>query len=160
MSKLIARLISRKRGPNVKALLFVLAVSGSMFVVAGCGAEVQPPQAKPMEQRFAVVVQAHDTNISETTIEGVTIKNVRAFNVLNAPDNLTVQQGTTVMVTLKNESPISEGFSIDAFGIGEVVGPGETKTVQFVANQTGAFPIWCQLHPQNIHLAGALNVTP
>lgn len=144
-----------KGWPGVKAMLLILTLLGLMLAVA-----CQPIQATPAEQSFSIVIKAHDTDIPEATIEDVTIKNVRAFNVLNAPDDLTVRQGTPLVVTIVNESPISEGFSIDAFGISEIVGPNETKTIRFVADKTGAFPIWCQLHPQNIHLAGTLSVIP
>lgn len=127
------------------------------LMVAGPGS---PPAARAAEHGFTVVITAHDTTIPEATIEGVTIKNVRAFNVLNAPGDLVVRKGTTVVVTLVNKSPISEGFSIDAFGIREVVKPNETRTVRFVADKVGAFPIWCHLHPQNVHLLGTLSVIP
>lgn len=139
-------------------LLFLIALAAA-WALAGCA--TQPAtETKPAEQSFTIVMTAHDTDIPEATIEGVTIKNVRAFNVLNAPEDITVRQGTTVVVTIENKSPISEGFSIDAFGIAEVVAAGETKTIRFVADKAGAFPIWCQLHPQNVHLAGTLNVLP
>jgi nitrosocyanin len=71
---------------------------------------------------------------------------------------LTVKKGTDVKITIENKSPISEGFSIDAYGIKEVIKKGETKTVSFKADKAGAFTIWCQLHPRNIHLPGSLNV--
>ncbi|SDW89809.1 nitrosocyanin [Nitrosomonas communis] len=110
------------------------------------------------EQHFKVIVNAFDTNIPELNIEGVTVKNVRAFNVLNEPETLAVHKGTKVKITIENKSPISEGFSIDAYDIKEVVKAGESKTISFVADKAGAFPIWCQLHPKNIHLPGTFNV--
>lgn len=110
------------------------------------------------KQHFTVVIKAYDTNIPELNVEGVTVKDIRAFNVLNEPEALAVHKGTSVKITIKNESPISEGFSIDAYDIQEVIKAGETKTVSFEADKTGAFTIWCQLHPQNIHLPGSLNV--
>jgi nitrosocyanin len=114
--------------------------------------------AQAAEQKFKVVINAYDTNIPELNIEGVTVKNIRAFNVLNEPETLTVKKGTSVKITVENKSPISEGFSIDDYGIKEVLKAGETKTIAFVANKAGAFTIWCQLHPRNIHLPGSLNV--
>jgi nitrosocyanin len=114
--------------------------------------------AKAAEQNFKVIVNAYDTTIPELNIEGVTVKNIRAFNVLNEPETLTVHKGTTVKITVENKSPISEGFSIDEYGIQEVIKAGETKTISFVADKAGAFTIWCQLHPKNIHLPGSLNV--
>ncbi|ADE15173.1 nitrosocyanin [Nitrosococcus halophilus Nc 4] len=114
--------------------------------------------AQATEQSFKVVVNAYDTTIPELNVEGVTVKNIRAFNVLNEPETLTVKKGTSVKITVENKSPISEGFSIDAFGVQEVIKAGETKTISFVADKAGAFTIWCQLHPKNIHLPGSLNV--
>ena len=114
--------------------------------------------AQAAEQKFKVIINAYDTNIPELNIEGVTVKNIRAFNVLNEPETLTVKKGTSVKITIENKSPISEGFSIDDYGIKEVLKAGETKTITFVANKAGAFTIWCQLHPKNIHLPGSLNV--
>ncbi|PTR10486.1 nitrosocyanin [Nitrosospira sp. Nsp5] len=114
--------------------------------------------AQAAEQKFKVIINAYDTNIPELNVEGVTVKNIRAFNVLNEPETLAVKKGTSVKITIENKSPISEGFSIDDYGIKEVIKAGETKTVAFVANKAGAFTIWCQLHPKNIHLPGTLNV--
>ena len=110
------------------------------------------------EQKLKVVINAYDTNIPELNVEGVTVKNIRAFNVLNEPEALVVKKGTTVKITVENKSPISEGFSIDEFGVKEVLKAGETKTITVKADKSGAFTIWCQLHPKNIHLPGSLNV--
>lgn len=114
--------------------------------------------AHAAERTFKVVVNAYDTNIPELNIEGVTVKNIRAFNVLNEPETLAVKKGDSVKITVENKSPISEGFSIDEYDIQEVIKAGETKTITFSADKAGAFTIWCQLHPKNIHLPGTLNV--
>lgn len=110
------------------------------------------------EQNFKVVVNAYDTNIPELKVEGVTVTNIRAFNVLNEPETLVVKKGTSVKITVENKSPISEGFAIDEYGIKEIIKAGETKVISLVADKAGAFTIWCQLHPKNIHLPGSLNV--
>lgn len=114
--------------------------------------------AAQAEHNFNVVINAYDTTIPELNVEGVTVKNIRAFNVLNEPETLVVKKGDAVKVVVENKSPISEGFSIDAFGVQEVIKAGETKTISFTADKAGAFTIWCQLHPKNIHLPGTLNV--
>jgi nitrosocyanin len=114
--------------------------------------------AQAADQKFKIVINAYDTTIPELNVEGVTVKNIRAFNVINEPETLTVKKGTKVKITVENKSPISEGFTIDEYGIQEVLKAGETKEVSFVANKSGAFTIWCQLHPKNIHLSGSLNV--
>jgi len=110
------------------------------------------------EKTFRVIVNAYDTTIPELNVEGVTVKNIRAFNVLNEPETIAVHKGAKVKIVVENKSPISEGFSIDEYGIQEVIKAGETKTISFVADKAGAFTIWCQLHPKNIHLPGTLNV--
>ncbi|SET59775.1 nitrosocyanin [Nitrosomonas marina] len=110
------------------------------------------------EKTFKIIMNAYDTNIPELNVEGVTVKNIRAFNVLNEPEAIAVHKGSKVKITIENKSPISEGFSIDEYGIQEVIKAGETKTVSFTADKAGAFTIWCQLHPKNIHLPGTLNV--
>ena len=110
------------------------------------------------EQNFKVVMNAYDTSIPELKVEGVTVNNIRAFNVLNEPEALVVRKGDSVKVTVENKSPISEGFTIDEYGIKETIKAGETKVISFVADKVGAFTIWCHLHPKNIHLPGSLNV--
>lgn len=114
--------------------------------------------AQAKDAKFTVVINAYDTTIPELNVEGVTVKNIRAFNVLNEPETLVVEKGDSVKITINNKSPISEGFSIDEYGIKEVIKAGETKTITFKADKVGAFTIWCQLHPKNIHLPGTLNV--
>lgn len=110
------------------------------------------------EKSFTVIMNAYDTTIPELNVEGVTVKNIRAFNVLNEPEAIAVHKGAKVKIVVENKSPISEGFSIDEYGIQEIIKAGETKTISFVADKAGAFTIWCQLHPKNIHLPGTLNV--
>ena len=114
--------------------------------------------AQAKDQNFTVVINAYDTTIPELNVEGVTVKNIRAFNVLNEPETLVVEKGDSVKITINNKSPISEGFSINEYGIKEVIKAGESKTITFKADKVGAFTIWCQLHPKNIHLPGSLNV--
>lgn len=131
-----------------KALVSCLALA--LLLAAGA--------AQAEERNFTIVMNAYDTDIPELNVEGVTVKNIRAFNVLNEPETLVVHKGDKVKITIENQSPISEGFSIDAYDIQEVIKAGETKTISFVANKVGAFTIWCQLHPRNVHLPGTLNV--
>lgn len=131
----------------------VICISFAFALLATAGV-VQADETKT----FKVIMNAYDTDIPELNVEGVTVKNIRAFNVLNEPETIAVHKGSKVKITVENKSPISEGFSIDEYGIQEVIKAGETKTISFTADQAGAFTIWCQLHPKNIHLPGTLNV--
>jgi nitrosocyanin len=77
------------------------------------------------------------------------------------PGTLVVKQGTKVTVKLVNNvpsDPNQHGFAIPEYKIAEVVNRGEPKTVEFVADKTGVFPIICQLHPA--HVGGELVVLP
>src|SRR5687768_17678201 len=84
--------------------------------------------AQAKDQKFTVVINAYDTTIPELNVEGVTVKNIRAFNVLNEPETLVVEKGDSVKITINNKSPISEEFSIDEYGIKEVIKAEESKT--------------------------------
>lgn len=132
----------------------------SKLVSAGlvCGLLLAAGAVQAGEKSFTVIMNAYDTTIPELNVEGVTVKNIRAFNVLNEPEAIAVHKGAKVKIVVENKSPISEGFSIDEYGIQEVIKAGEIKTISFVADKAGAFTIWCQLHPKNIHLPGTLNV--
>jgi len=131
-------------GPAVVGLLAALAL--------GAG--------KTPEQHFRMVFRAYDTNIPEATIEGVTIRNVRQFNVLNEPSDFTTRVGTRVHFTLVNESPISENFSIEGHEVDVTLKTNEEKTFSFKATRPGSFTIWCKLHPKNVHLPGSFMVLP
>lgn len=128
------------------------AIGGLMagFLVIG--------MAQAAERNFQIRMDAHNIDEEKLTIEGHTFKDVRAFNVLNKPSDMTVREGDKVTIKVKNNTPVSEGFAIESYDVQETLKPGETKTVSFVADKAGAFTIWCHLHPDNIHLPGALNV--
>ncbi|MDR4516320.1 MAG: nitrosocyanin [Nitrosomonas sp.] len=134
---------------KITKLLSIGLVAGLLLATGAVQADVK---------NFKVVINAYDTTIPELNIEGVTVKDIRAFNVLNEPETIAVHKGAKVKIVVENKSPISEGFAIDEYGIQEVIKAGETKTISLVADKAGAFTIWCQLHPKNIHLPGTLNV--
>ncbi|GIW39704.1 MAG: hypothetical protein KatS3mg076_0281 [Candidatus Binatia bacterium] len=75
------------------------------------------------------------------------------------PSTLIVEKGDRVRITLLNKvpsDPNQHGFAIPDYGIAEVVTRGESKTVEFVADKAGVFPITCHLHPA--HIGGQLLV--
>ncbi|MEO0223492.1 MAG: nitrosocyanin [candidate division WOR-3 bacterium] len=139
---------------KVKMLTITIILVGAISAVMLMG------QSKTKQTTdFTVYIRAYDTNIPEATIEGVQIKNVRQFNVINEPSDLVVRKGTTVNVRIINESPISENFSIDGYNdVNWTLKAKETKEFSFVANKVGSYTIWCNLHPKNIHLPGTFSV--
>ncbi len=71
---------------------------------------------------------------------------------------LTVNQGDTVKIHAISATGATNnvhGFAIDQFKVSAVV-DGKGKDIEFVANQAGTYPIYCQLHPK--HVGGQLVV--
>jgi nitrosocyanin len=77
------------------------------------------------------------------------------------PGTITAKRGSKVTLKLINNvpsDPNQHGFAIPAYNVAEIVNRGEPKTVDFVADKAGVFPITCHLHPA--HVAGQLVVLP
>jgi nitrosocyanin len=75
------------------------------------------------------------------------------------PGTITVKKGTKVTLKLINNVPADpnqHGFAIPDYKVAEIVTRGEPRTVEFVADKAGIFPIICQLHPA--HVGGQLVV--
>lgn len=89
-----------------------------------------------------------------------TVAGVSTIAVTNLPADAFAYEGETVEFVIRNESPIPEGFAIDAFGIKEVLQPKETKTIRVRNVRPGAYTIYCQLHPASVHYTGTLLVAP
>ncbi len=89
-----------------------------------------------------------------------TVAGVSTIAVTNLPADAFAYEGETVEFVVRNESPIPEGFAIDAFGVKEVLQPKETKTVRIRAVRRGAYTLYCHLHPMSVHYPGTLLVAP
>jgi len=59
------------------------------------------------------------------------------------PDTIKVNFGDTVKVNVKNNDKVTHGISLPVFGVQKFVQPGQTTTIQFVANKRGAPEIFC-----------------
>lgn len=71
------------------------------------------------------------------------------------PGTYVVKKGEKVRFKLFNRvkvDPNVHGFAIDEFNVKVDVYRDKPETVEFVADKTGVFRIWCHLHPA--HLAG------
>ncbi len=89
-----------------------------------------------------------------------TVAGVSTIAVTNLPADLIAYEGDTVVVTVRNESPIPEGFSVDAYGIRGVIPSRQTQTFRIARVRPGAYVIYCQLHPYSVHYPGTLLVLP
>ena len=60
------------------------------------------------------------------------------------PPRIEVNRDDLVKITLRSDD-IAHSFTIDGYRIAKRVGPGQTVTFEFRADQAGAFPIYCSL---------------
>jgi len=81
------------------------------------------------------------------------------------PEHVTVKQGDTVKWRITNTEraiDATHGFSIPVYNITLSLEPGETATVEFVADTSGTFPFYCTEFCSALHLEmmGYLMVEP
>lgn len=61
------------------------------------------------------------------------------------PDDIEVNQGDKVVLTIINEDIYDHGIAIDAFGVSERIPALGTIEIDFVATQPGEFPFYCSV---------------
>lgn len=89
-----------------------------------------------------------------------TVAGVNTVAVTNLPSDLIAYEGDTIVIVVRNQSPIAEGFSIDAYGVHGVLASKQTRTFRVSGLRAGAYVIYCQLHPYSVHYPGTLLVLP
>lgn len=94
----------------------------------------------------------------------VTVKMVAVRSSFE-PNKVEVQQGDKVTIYLTNIEQTTDelhGFGLNEHNINVVVDPGETKTIEFVADKTGVFPFYCTNFCSALHqeMQGYLLVKP
>lgn len=98
-------------------------------------------------------------NGNEVTVKMVAVRS--SFE----PPKVEVQQGDKVTIYLTNIEQTTDelhGFGLNEHNINVVVDPGETKTIEFVADKTGVFPYYCTNFCSALHqeMQGYLLVKP
>ena len=78
----------------------------------------------------------------DQTSNSISGEAVKEFNTVisgykYSPSSITVNLGDTVMLTVKNNDNVGHGLSLPSFGVNDLVRPGETKTIEFVAIKSG-----------------------
>lgn len=61
------------------------------------------------------------------------------------PENIEVNRGDKVIMTVVNEDEYDHGIAIDAFGISQRMPAKQTIKIEFVATQAGDFPFYCSV---------------
>ena len=133
---------------------------------AGGDAPLQPTFAQPIASYVKVRLSRDGRSRSDTILLAVLLltacgaayafsgsqeapQGQRSFNVTArkyafAPLRLEVAQDDLVKVTMTS-ADIAHSFTIDAYRIDKRVGPKQSVTFEFRANQPGTFKIYCKL---------------
>lgn len=74
-----------------------------------------------------------------------------------APATITVQRGTPVTLSLKNDGAVAHDLAIEDLGVAsELLRPGQSSTLTFTPNTAGEFEIICT---EPGHLASGMRAT-
>ncbi|MBI2671197.1 cupredoxin domain-containing protein [Candidatus Woesearchaeota archaeon] len=68
--------------------------------------------------------------------------NIEAKRWQYTPDTITVNEGDSVILKM-HSIDVTHGFGLAGYNINKVINPGETVTVEFVADQKGTFNFVC-----------------
>lgn len=62
-----------------------------------------------------------------------------------SPEEIVVNRGDKIIMTVVNEDDYDHGIAIDAFGISQRMPANDSITFEFVATQAGDFPFYCSV---------------
>ena len=101
---------------------------------------------------------------AERTADGVVVKTILVRSTIT-PTAIEVNQGDKVTIHLTNIEQTTDelhGFGLLEYNINVVVDPGETKTIEFVANKPGVYAYYCTNFCSALHqeMQGYLVVKP
>ena len=91
------------------------------------------------------VVDEVEENVEEDVSGSVVEFDVVATKWEWTPSTIEVQEGDTVLLNLVSED-VTHGFDLSAFGISENLEPGESVSVEFVADQVGTHSFSCSVY--------------
>jgi nitrous-oxide reductase len=122
------------------------------------------------EQNPYAVYNQKDARIvrkgNEVHVYGIAMRSKFIFDAkAKRPDVIEVNEGDKVFVHLTNidlDEDITHGFAINRYDINIEVQPGQTNTVEFVADKPGTYPLYCTNFCSALHqeMTGYLLVKP
>jgi cytochrome c oxidase subunit II len=110
---------------------FIIGIVVIVFLVAGV-------LFKNLKSESGNVVQKTGKEVNLTVRA---VKNEWRWDV----ENIQVNAGDTVKITLINEDDYDHGIGIDGYGVNERMPASETITVDFVATRKGKFTFYCSV---------------
>lgn len=103
---------------------------------------------------------------NEVHIYGIAMRSKFIFDAnAERKDVVTVKQGDRVFFHLTNvdlDQDITHGFGINAYDMNMEIQPGQTQTMEFVADKAGTYPLYCTNFCSALHqeMSGYLLVEP
>ncbi|MCM3668671.1 cupredoxin domain-containing protein [Mesobacillus maritimus] len=85
-----------------------------------------------------------ETNSMETVKPIVVELNDHYFN----PKNITIPEGTSTTLILKNKGKVEHTFTVENLEIDAEVQPGKEKTITVKPKQSGTYELICRYHVQ------------
>ena len=127
--------------------------------------KLKPVEVYPKEENKSAnaIWDVKDMSVVRSGTD-VTVKMVAVRSSFE-PNKVEVNQGDKVTIHLTNIEQTTDelhGFGLGEYNINIVVDPGETKTVEFVADKPGVFPYYCTNFCSALHqeMQGYLLVKP
>ncbi|MBP1932452.1 Sec-dependent nitrous-oxide reductase [Ammoniphilus resinae] len=114
--------------------------------------KLNPLKIYPKEEnRPDSVWKQEDTRIerkgNEVHVYGVALRSKFIFDAkAERPDVIEVNEGDKVFIHLTNidlDQDITHGFAINSYNLNMEVQPGQTNTLEFVADKAGTYPLYC-----------------
>jgi plastocyanin len=125
----------------------LLALSGAAVITVTLGASpaFAGVATKP---KPPVTLQGKVTNKGAKTVKKGKVK-IEADDYNFNPTFLKAKPGTTVTVSLKNDTKTQHTFTIDTLGIDQTLNPDQKATVTLTLPATGATNFFCRFHGPN-----------
>lgn len=171
-------------GPSHPESMQLIDISGKMEVIQSAPVDPEPHYGQMIkadkiktinvypkdESNPDAVYNQKDARIvrkgNEVHVYGIAMRSKFIFDAkAKRPDVIEVNEGDKVFVHLTNidrDEDITHGFAINKYNINIEVQPGQTNTVEFVADKAGTYPIYCTNFCSALHqeMTGYLLVKP
>jgi plastocyanin len=110
---------------------FIIAIAGAVIIAGG------------VSYRLFLLPESAVPVVSGATKEITVIAKRDEWRF--APEEITVNRGDRLFLTVVNEDDYDHGLAIDAFGISQRMPAKSTIKIDFVVTQAGDFPFYCSV---------------
>jgi heme/copper-type cytochrome/quinol oxidase subunit 2 len=128
--------MNNHNGPRNK-MIFYLFIFFSLSIIAGCNLDSASLDGGSLGSG-QVISDSIESNKNLNEIE------INLFRFGFEPEITTVKKGDLVRFVIKNLD-VPHGLAIDDYNINIYLNGGETKTLEFLADKSGIFEMYCSL---------------